>query len=161
LRINDSEERADRIPVLIEKLNNSGINDHFEITRSYIKETVKRVLGIKDGNIISYNKPLGELGIDSLLGLEIKKNIDSAVGLNLPATLVFNYPTIDKITEYLLIDVLNKKESVDSKIKGKTTSSESGNKIIEDIKGLSDEEAEKILLNKLNTDEFDTLDDNE
>ena len=147
---------------MIEKLNNSAVNDHFDVTRRYLKDIIQKILGIKDDSVIKYNKPLSELGIDSLLGLEIKKSIDSAIGIKLPATLVFNYPTIDKISEFLLSDVLNEKVSSESMNNlEKEISEDESDKMIDNINELSDAEAEKLLLDKLNSNEFDDLVENE
>jgi acyl carrier protein len=50
--------------------------------------------------------PLGELGLDSLLVVELRNRLGSALGVSLPVTLLLDYPTLDTLTEYLLAEVL-------------------------------------------------------
>jgi acyl carrier protein len=42
---------------------------------------------------IDVHRPLGALGFDSLMGLELVRRLSASTGLKLPATAVFNYPT--------------------------------------------------------------------
>jgi acyl carrier protein len=43
---------------------------------------------------IAANQPFGQLGIDSLMALEFIRRVNRALHLALPATVVFNYPSI-------------------------------------------------------------------
>ena len=45
--------------------------------------------------------PLNESGLDSLMALELRKSLGSGLDLRLPATLLFNFPTVNALTEHL------------------------------------------------------------
>ena len=47
-----------------------------------------------------------EMGMDSLMAIELKKQLEAALGYVLPVTLAFKYPSIEAITTYLLHEVL-------------------------------------------------------
>ena len=50
--------------------------------------------------------PLSDLGLDSLLVVELRNTLGSALGQPLPVSLLFDYPTLDLLTDYLLEEVL-------------------------------------------------------
>jgi len=52
--------------------------------------------------------PLSEMGLDSLMAVELRNLLGAAVAAPrpLPATLVFDYPTIEAIARYLADEVL-------------------------------------------------------
>jgi acyl transferase domain-containing protein/acyl carrier protein len=65
------------------------------------------VLAIADPQRIDAEQPLSELGLDSLLALELGTRLSTATGCKLPATLLFNFPTISALASHLLDDVLD------------------------------------------------------
>ena len=47
------------------------------------------------------NDPLMEAGLDSLGAVELKNAIDTTVGIELPGTLVFDYPSVTAMVDYI------------------------------------------------------------
>ncbi|HRW08129.1 MAG TPA: type I polyketide synthase, partial [Caldilineaceae bacterium] len=47
-----------------------------------------------------------DLGMDSLMTLELKKRLEKSLQLTLPATVAFEYPSIETLTEYLAEELL-------------------------------------------------------
>jgi acyl carrier protein len=50
-------------------------------------------------------KGFSEMGVDSLLALEVKDRLQSALGRPLPSTLLFEYPAVDLLADFLLREV--------------------------------------------------------
>lgn len=50
---------------------------------------------------LRHDRPLNELGLDSLLAVELRNRLGTLAGTSLPATLLFNYPTIVALAEHL------------------------------------------------------------
>ena len=50
---------------------------------------------------IEQRRPLQELGLDSLAALELRNRLGRLVGTVLPASLLFDHPTVAALTEHL------------------------------------------------------------
>ena len=51
---------------------------------------------------IDPRKPMGSMGVDSLLALEFVRRLSRSTGVKLPATSVFNYPTVTALAQNIL-----------------------------------------------------------
>jgi 6-methylsalicylic acid synthase len=47
------------------------------------------------------DRPLSQIGLDSVLTLAVRRRLEARFKLNLPATLLWNHPTVTKIADYL------------------------------------------------------------
>ncbi|MFF4523080.1 SDR family NAD(P)-dependent oxidoreductase [Streptomyces bluensis] len=65
---------------------------------------VATVLGYGDDEEIDVDQSFKDMGFDSLAGVELRNRLTAATGLRLPATLVFDRPTVPDLTEHLLDD---------------------------------------------------------
>jgi acyl transferase domain-containing protein len=69
--------------------------------REFVEKAAANLLGFPPGHWLDPLQPLNELGLDSLMAVELGKAVGAGVGRNLPATLLFNYPTVEHISTYL------------------------------------------------------------
>nr|WP_326672667.1 SDR family NAD(P)-dependent oxidoreductase [Streptomyces canus] len=71
-----------------------------------IRAQVATVLGHATPESIDTDRAFKELGIDSIMGVEIRNRLAAATGLRLPSTLVFDHPTPLSLAEALREEVL-------------------------------------------------------
>jgi len=61
---------------------------------------VARVLGL-DADELDVGRGLFDLGLDSLMVVELRRALEAATGCALPTTLVFNHPTVAALSAFL------------------------------------------------------------
>ncbi|WP_033263594.1 beta-ketoacyl synthase N-terminal-like domain-containing protein [Amycolatopsis vancoresmycina] len=69
--------------------------------RELLRAEVAAVLGHPDAAVIADDRPFPELGFDSLTVIELRTRITGLSGLDLPATVVFDRPTVADLARYL------------------------------------------------------------
>ncbi|MCP3801299.1 SDR family NAD(P)-dependent oxidoreductase [Allokutzneria sp. A3M-2-11 16] len=87
-----------RPAVLDEVVSSSPARVEVGDVTELVSEVVSRVLGMPE---IGVDRALSELGVDSLLASALRVELERAVGVALPATLLWNYPSVGAISGYL------------------------------------------------------------
>ncbi|MEM9763732.1 MAG: alpha/beta fold hydrolase, partial [Pseudomonadota bacterium] len=73
---------------------------------AYIEAQVAQILGHHEDRQIDSTDGFRDLGMDSLTSLELRNRLQTALGCQLPPGVVFNHPTVESLTGFLLDDVL-------------------------------------------------------
>lgn len=73
---------------------------------AHVRTEVALALGRDPARPIDPDQGLFDLGMDSLMSVELKSRLEAGVGRPLPSTLTFNYSTIAALTDYLATQVL-------------------------------------------------------
>lgn len=128
---------------LKEQLESVDNNTRYELIIDYVRSQVAKILGLNSTHSVDVHQGFTDLGIDSLTSVELRNQLQSSLGCTLASTLVFDYPTVAKLTDYLAEKLL-RDSSFDLK--------ESGADIdptVSQIQPLTDAEAEALLLDEL------------
>lgn len=76
------------------------------LLRAYLQELARQTLGYGEGETIELDQPLVAQGFDSLMSVDMRNRLNRSLGQTLPASLLFDYPTLEKIAAFLLDDVI-------------------------------------------------------
>ncbi|MEJ2856221.1 MULTISPECIES: SDR family NAD(P)-dependent oxidoreductase [unclassified Saccharothrix] len=86
---------------LVSRLAGRGVEERRKELLDLVRTQVAVVLGHSDGGAVGAAKAFKELGFDSLTAVEFRNRLNAAVGLRLPATLIFDYPNPTALAEHL------------------------------------------------------------
>jgi NAD(P)-dependent dehydrogenase (short-subunit alcohol dehydrogenase family)/acyl carrier protein len=93
-------------PVLLEKLQEATPSERIEVALTELQRQASRVLAMEKGDLPDPRRPLNELGFDSLTAVEFCNRVGRLIGQHINPTLLFDYPTLDSLTGYIVRDVL-------------------------------------------------------
>jgi acyl transferase domain-containing protein/NADPH:quinone reductase-like Zn-dependent oxidoreductase/acyl carrier protein len=125
-----------------------------QMLRTFLQEQARRVLGLDTTESIDLNQPLRELGLDSLIAVELRNLLGSSLKAELPATLLFDYPTINVLSNYLFSEVLQQKNGKESDAISESMKRTTSRATDLHVEGLSEAEAEALLLAELDNKEI-------
>lgn len=78
--------------------------------RAHLIELLQRlcrtVLGYSESDTIYADTPLTEQGFDSLMTVDVRNRLMKLTGASLSASLLFDYPTLNRLADYLLKEVI-------------------------------------------------------
>ncbi len=116
------------------------------LLESFLKEQVAQVLKQARGRI-DVQKPFRTLGLDSLMGLELRNRLEAAFGVSLPATIVWNYPTVAALAPFVAerLDVALEQTERDAPPAGEPAQEPDLDALLGEIEQLSADEARRLL----------------
>lgn len=121
-----------------------------EMLATLVSSEVASVLGLDAAHQPGPDQRLMEFGVDSLMAVELRNRLAQRLALTrkLTATLIFDYPTVTAIAKHLATDVLGYGSSAPMEIPRVTPAAPAASAA--QIEAMADDEAEALLLEKLN-----------
>jgi acyl transferase domain-containing protein/acyl carrier protein len=86
---------------ILKKLEETPDNRRWQLIHDFVHQQVTHLLRLESPQSIDDKKPLSDIGFDSLMGVELRTMLASALGLNLSVGFFYDYPTIIDISDYL------------------------------------------------------------
>jgi NAD(P)-dependent dehydrogenase (short-subunit alcohol dehydrogenase family)/acyl carrier protein len=103
--------RVSRQGPVTDQLVGRSVEERGRILLRLVQTTVADVLGHDEPSSVSDENSFRDLGFDSLTALELRNRLAAAVGLRLPATLVFDRPNPKALAGYLDAELVPAEES--------------------------------------------------
>ena len=144
----------------------AGVRRTFVVNR--VKTRVRAVLALPPTHALDAERPLGELGLDSLLAIELRNTLSEDAAERLPATMLFDHPTVAALADHLMTlldagaaagDAASDGESLPPNtapvpdaaipVDGAVTTRAASRDPFASVDALSDDEVERLLAEKL------------
>lgn len=116
------------------------------LLESFLQEQVAQVLK-QARSRIDIHRPFRSLGLDSLMGLELRNRLEAGIGVPLPATIVWNYPTVAALAPFLAerLELALEEPMAARAPAGAASAGEDVEALLGEIERLSAEEARRLL----------------
>jgi acyl transferase domain-containing protein/acyl carrier protein len=102
-----AEEPVDHeTPKLFDLLVEAEPVQRFELLLSHVRSEAASILGYQEATLLDLNKGFFKMGMNSLMTVQLRVRLEKSLDCTLPATVGFEYPTIQSLTSYLANDVL-------------------------------------------------------
>ncbi|NEO70902.1 MAG: acyl carrier protein [Moorea sp. SIO3H5] len=105
-QIDHKESTPAQRPDFLKQLANAPGQKRQDLLVAYLQKEVTQVLRLDQSHPIKGQQGFAELGMDSLMAVELKSRLEGSLGQTLSSTLAFNYPNINALANYLAQDVL-------------------------------------------------------
>lgn len=144
-----SQQRSD----IAQKLSHATPAERKELLADSVRAEVLRVLGLAPTYPLDMHKGLFEMGMDSLMAVELKTRLQNSLGTALPSTLAFDYPTVNDLVRFMSEEVFAVNESNGSPALAQQENSEL-NEILAEIEQLSEDAAKTALVDDILKEEI-------
>ncbi|MBW4454226.1 MAG: acyltransferase domain-containing protein [Nostoc indistinguendum CM1-VF10] len=135
-------------PWLLQSLQNTLPQERLNFLIAQLQNEVASVLHLDASELPEPTQGFFDMGMDSLLAVELKNRLEMSLGHSVSATLAFNYPNIENLALYLLKDVMNL-DYTNKSPKGFHSYDNELAWIAAKVEHLTDQETEVLLMQKL------------
>ena len=132
----------------LQQLSTTALSDRQKLLVDGIRSQIARIMGL-DATDIGTKVGFADLGMDSLMAVELRNYLQNILERSIPASLVFDYPNVEALAEHFIKEIFD--ESNDSSNPQPEAEAEAIAKSNLDIDDISDEEAEEMLLGRLDS----------
>jgi acyl transferase domain-containing protein/acyl carrier protein len=123
-----------------ERLLAAPLREREGLLRQYLREELARALRFKSADQVKPRQRLFDLGLDSLTSVELSARLKADLGIPLPSTLLFDFPTVEALGDHLVRQVLAPLAAG-----GPVSEAPPSGQIHQDLSGLSQDEVADLL----------------
>jgi acyl carrier protein len=90
---------------LLDRVRAARPDERVELVADFLRAEILAVLGADPADPPDLSRGFFDMGMDSLMALELKNSLQAVLGRPIPATLVFEYPTVDELAAVLVTEI--------------------------------------------------------
>ena len=131
---------------IYEQIKNAPVRSRRAVLETAVRTQLATVLGVHSLDHLAPRQRLFDLGLDSLMAVDLKNRLQSGLGCTVSASLVFDYPTLESLLQHLSEEVINLEFSCVAESSAKKEIIAGG-----DLSEMSDDDIADLLARKLET----------
>jgi hypothetical protein len=133
-------------PDVRERLEGAPPGQRRKLLLGYVRVQARKVLGLASEQRLDDRQPLQALGLDSLMAVELRNLVGAGLtpARGLPATVVFDHPSVEALTDYLAHWVFGWSSSERSEAAADPATGEADT-VLGRIEDLSDDDVDRLL----------------
>jgi acyl carrier protein len=134
---------------LLARLQEAPLPERRDLLLAQIRARATAVLGLDASQAPDPRQPLNELGLDSLMAIELRNALGAAAGRTLPAMLLFDHPTLDALTDFLAREVFAEVLAPPATANGVGNPEDHWDEVATQLEALPDDDMAALMLAKL------------
>jgi acyl transferase domain-containing protein len=132
------------------RLEEAAPRERIALLGDHVRSTVAGVLGQAQADQLDPHRGLFEMGMDSLMAIEVSRSLQTSLEESFPLTSVFDHPTIESLARHLAVTVLELETSTPEQ----SARDDSGRSALrQQLEELSEDEALRLLTEQLSLTE--------
>jgi acyl transferase domain-containing protein len=93
---------------LLQRIEAAPEGEQKDLLVTYLQSEVARIMGFELSQLPKVDEGFFEMGMDSLMAMELKYSLDASLDKSLPLSMIFNHPTIRQLGDHIIRDVLRR-----------------------------------------------------
>jgi myxalamid-type polyketide synthase MxaC len=95
-------QSAGKPSVFLKQLKETSMDQRRAMLTQHVSGLIAQILGLNQAKAIDPDQGFSEMGMDSMMSVELRNLIEASLECSAPATLIFKYPTLQSLIEYLV-----------------------------------------------------------
>ncbi|MGQ4807008.1 6-deoxyerythronolide-B synthase EryA1, modules 1 and 2 [Candidatus Entotheonellaceae bacterium PAL068K] len=133
---------------ILQRLQAAPTATRYNLMMAHVQETVAAILRLDAAQLPHPERGFTDMGMDSLMAVELRQQLAASLAVDLPATLAFESPTIRQLTAYLAEEVMGWTPQGRDESAGADDAAARAKAVL-DITQMSEDEFETAVANEL------------
>jgi acyl carrier protein len=96
----------------LQEIEQASAIERKPLLHDYIRTQVAEILGFHSPDSVDPRQGFFRMGMDSIMTMQLRNRLETALGLSLPPTVAFEYPTVDSLVDFIAGLILKPEASI-------------------------------------------------
>jgi acyl carrier protein len=131
--------------LILESIKGLPLERQKAALQEYVQGQVVKTLGLDPSQPFNALRPLTDLGMDSLMAVELKNKIEGDTGVNIPVPYFLESATVAALAGKIMEQMGHGTSPVDMDNPDQTIDADQAKQLLENLDGLSEDEVDSLL----------------